>query len=390
MDRYKEITKVKRIKRKIGLAFWISIIAILFAACGKEDQKNSETLLFQYDGSKIYMNEAWIYAKTIQSQYEAWYGSSVWDYQVSDENGQKTTMEEVTKKDMITQIKMTKVLSNKAKQDGITLSAEERKKIQDNAKSFMDSVSGDEIEKTGITEEILIQVYEENALADKVYDQIKKEANITISDEECRQYKTYNLLFETFDYNENGQRSEYNNKKKAEQKKKAEEAYKRIQAGETDLEVLATEYSATRSSEYTCGDDGNTAQIYIDTIKTMKKDEISPIVESELGYHIIKMLDPNDKEAMEQKRKILLEEAESDYFHEKYAEMTKEMEEKWSFERDVNQSAYEEIIFCQNLEEDTEETTEENPTTEAVSNTAEAATEKDSKAKAASNTTEAA
>lgn len=364
-------------KKAAGLLCLCLTGTLLLGGCAGTTKSTSETVLFEYDGQKVYLDEAWVYAKTIQSQYESWYGSSIWDYEVSDEDGNPTTMEELTKKDIITQIKMVKYLSTEGQKNGISLTDEEKETAKTNAESFMSSVGEDDLKQTGITEDTMVKVYEENTLASKYHDKIVEEGNIEVSDEEARQYKTYNLLFETFEYDESGQKVEYSAKKKAAQKKKAEEALSRIRAGEDDLEALAEEYGAEQSSEYTFGDDGTTVQEYLDAAMKLKKNEVSDIVESEFGYHIIKMLDPNDADATAAKKEELLEEKENEYFTEKYAELTKDLEDKWDFDKDVNQKAYEQITFKQEETDstDTESTTStETTTSESSTDTSEATT----------------
>ena len=366
----------KWISKKLASVLCLAMTGTLLAGCGAGAKTNSETVLFEYDGQKVYLDEAWVYAKTMQSQYEAWYGSAIWDYEVSDENGEKTTIEEQAKKDVINQIKMVKFLSHQAKEEGITLDEEKQEEIQTNVDSFMSSVSEADLEQTGVTEETLKKIYEENALVSEYQDKVVEEADITVDDSECQQYKTYNLLFATFDYDENGQKVEYSKKKKAAQKKLAEEALARIQAGENsveEMEAMAEEYKADKSSEYTFGDDGTTAEEYAEAAMKLKKGEVSGIVETEFGYHIIKMIDPMDEEATEEKRQEVLKEKQTEYFTEKYSEMTKELEEQWDFEKDVNQKAFAQITFKQEESTETSETTTETGTESGT--TTEATTE---------------
>lgn len=363
----------KWISKKLAGVLCLCMAGALLVGCGSGAKSNSETVLFKYDGQNVYLDEAWVYAKTIQSQYEAWYGSSVWDYEVNDENGEKATMEEVTKKDVISQIKMVKVLSKKAKEANLTLTDEEQEQIDTNVKSFMESISDADLKQTGVTEETLKKIYEENALATKYHEQVISEANITVEDSEARQYKTYNLLFETFKTDENGQEVQYSAKKKASQKKKAEEALARIKAGENtvkDLKAMAEEYKADKSSEYTFGDDGSTVQEYADAAMKLKKGEVSGIVESQFGYHIIKMINPNDKEATKEKKEELLQEKQNQYFSEQYSKMTEDLEAKWDFDKDVDQKAFAKITFKQTEESTTasEETTESSSSTTASEN----------------------
>lgn len=345
--------------KKITKALCVCMTAALLVGCGNgATQSGKGNVLFQYAGQDVTLEEAWLYLKTMQSQYESYYGDSIWENKVTDENGKEITLAEATKKDIIKQIKMVKYMSSEAQKLKLTLTEEEKKELTANAESFIESVSKEDVEQTGITKEVVQKVYEENALASKFHDDLMKKEEIAISDEESRQYKTYNLLFETFEYDEQGQKKDFDAKKKAKQKAKAEEALARIKKGEKDLVKLAEEYKADKSSEYTFGDDGTTAPEYAKAAMKLKKGEISGIVESEFGYHIIKMIDPNDKEASEQKKQELRQQKENEFFIKKYEELTKPLEEKWDFEKDVNQELYKKLTFKKPESATTESTTE--------------------------------
>lgn len=346
--------------KKLAKALCVCMTATLLVGCGSgATQGGKNDVLFQYAGQDVTLEEAWLYLKTMQSQYESYYGDGIWENKVTDEDGKETTLAEVTKKDTIKQIKMVKYMSSEAEKLKLTLTEEEKADIAMNAESFIESVSKEDLEQTGMTKEIVEKVFTENALASKFHDDLVKKEDISISDKESRQYKTYNLLFETFEYDEQGQKKEFDAKKKAKQKAKAEEALARIKKGEKDLAKLAEKYKADKSSEYTFGDDGTTAPEYAKAAMKLKKDEISGIVESEFGYHIIKMIDPDDKEASEQKKQELRQQKENEYFAEKYEELTKPLEEKWNFEKDVNQELYKKLTFKKVEPASTESTTEE-------------------------------
>lgn len=358
--------------KKMTKALCICMTATLLVGCGSGTaQSGKGNVLFQYAGQDVTLEETWLYLKTMQSQYESYYGDSIWENKVTDEDGKETTLAEVTKKDTIKQIKMVKYMSSEAKKLELNLTEEEKKELVANAEGFMESVSKEDLEQTGITKEVVEKVYEENALASKFHDDLMAKEEIPISDEESRQYKTYNLLFETFEYDEQGQKKEYDAKQKAKQKAKAEKALARIKKGEKDLAKLAEEYKADKSSEYTFGDDGTTAPEYAKAAMKLKKGEISGIVESEFGYHIIKMIDPDDKEAGEQKKQELRQQKENEFFMKKYEELTKPLEEKWNFEKDVNQELYKKLTFKKPESASTESATEktEEASTESTTET---------------------
>lgn len=337
----------KWFNKRIAKVFCACMTAtVLLVGCGVGNLTGSKSnILFEYAGQNVTIDESWLYLKTIQSQYESYYGDDIWENQVTDEEGNQITLGEATKKDIINQIKMVKFLSSEAEKRKLSLSEAEKNEIKTNVDSFMSSISEADLKQTGITKEVVEKVFEENALSVKCREAMIKEANITVSDEESRVYKTYNLLFETFEYDNQGQKKEFDAKQKAKQKAKAEEALALIKAGEKDLAKLAKKYKADKSSEYTFSDDGTTAKEYAAAAMKLKKNQTSGIVESEFGYHIIKMLDPDDKEAGKQKKEELLQQKENEYFIEKYGEVTKELEDKWNFDKDVNQELYKELTF---------------------------------------------
>jgi peptidyl-prolyl cis-trans isomerase C len=98
--------------------------------------------------------------------------------------------------------------------------------------------------------------------------------------------------------------------KKDEAKKKVEQVMKRLKAGE-DFAAVAKEVSEDDNSKNNGGDlgylsKGRVQKSFEDAAFALKKDEISDIVKTDAGYHIIKVTDKMDA------RTISFEEAKSD------------------------------------------------------------------------------
>ena len=108
--------------------------------------------------------------------------------------------------------------------------------------------------------------------------------------------KASHILISTVD--DNGK--ELSEAKKKEAKKKAEEVLKKAKSGE-EFSELAKEYSDDKGSAENGGDlgyftKGQMVQPFEEAAFSLKPGEISGIVESQYGYHIIKVYDKIDEQ----------------------------------------------------------------------------------------------
>lgn len=336
--------------KKLMMAGILVLTIGLFSGCSQSGGSNSETLLFSYNGADVYMDEAWVYAKFAQSNNEAYYGPTIWGQEIPDETGEMVTFEELVKRDVVNTIKMVKVLASKADEYNIKLTSEEQEEMKAQAKLFVEQMSEEDKIQTGITDVLLTLVYQENGLASKVSDAISKEADVTIDEADARQISTYNLLFETFTLDENEQQVPMDKEDIKLQKEKAKKAVKRLEAG-ADIEELAVEYKADKSSPFVFGLSDQVTPEYIEAAVKLKDGEISPIVESPFGFHIIKMISSTDKEATDKKKLELESLKGQQYFKEEYEKMTSELEAKWNSKEDINQAAWKTITFMSGSDE---------------------------------------
>lgn len=73
-----------------------------------------------------------------------------------------------------------------AKEQGVELTAEEEKKVEEAGGKYFASLSKEEVEALSVDEALICQMYREYALAEKVYKQIIRDINPEISDDEAR------------------------------------------------------------------------------------------------------------------------------------------------------------------------------------------------------------
>ncbi len=344
---------MQRIRTWAAALLCIGILALL-GGC-KSDLSNEATEkveVFTIGRQSVYLNEVWIYAKTIQQEYERNYGSGIWSVELLNENGDARTVETITREDIIEEILQVKVLVYKADSFGVALTQEEKDQIQQQAGAFISGLTDADIAETGITIELAIQVYEENAIAGKVYERIMREGNVEVSDEQCRQTKVYDLYFPTYLEVGEGDFVALTEEEKATQYNTASEAYNRITATEDPLniETAAYDYGCRNSDFHTMSYDeyvDQYGQELTDQIYALKDGDYLGVVESKYGYHVFQMIAITDAEATQDKKKSMEFDLQREYFAQVYQDYLKEMDNSWKFSKNVNEDAWNLIRFTQ-------------------------------------------
>lgn len=272
-------------------------------ACGssvKEDEVVA-TINGKNITSGYYEKTLSLYKQSIESMY----GPTIWDTELENGVKYKDQFKDITLQQMID----IEVMYEEAKKENLLPSkAEVDKKFKELKKNIdSDEEYKKSLEKMGINDAYL-KTQQEQELALQNY---KNNFNKTtkISDEEMKKYyedhkkdyyrdevKASHILISTVDKN-NKPLSEA---KKKEAKKKAEDVLKKVKDGE-EFAALAKEYSDDPGSKIQGGDLGYFAKDQMvpefeAAAYALKVGEISDIVESQYGYHIIKVTDKIDEQ----------------------------------------------------------------------------------------------
>lgn len=254
------------------------------------------------------------------------------------------------------------------------LTKEEEEAADEEVKKFLDNVSDEEKEAYGFNEENIRAMYDKTYLTNKVYEAVQKDAEESLTEEEladCKFKEIQHILIstqqDTSSSAESGETEETVDEEsyKAEQKAKAEDVLKKVKDG-GDFEKLAEEYTADSGVTYYLNEKGQTpdgAQMvdaFYKAANELKEGEVSGLVETEYGYHIIKCVSEDNKEADEQaKSKLVLTKIQEDYaawMTENAAEFT----DIWKNYAVVNPTVETETEDASETESDSEESSEAN------------------------------
>ncbi|MCT4597560.1 MAG: peptidylprolyl isomerase [Vallitalea sp.] len=364
---------MKNFKKLISAIMIFSMVAVLFAGCGKKvDTKDNEgvssenegvsgegKVVSTVNGDEISLGEVNLYLRQMEAYFER-FGSDIWD-QPSGEEGK--TLVDIAKENALNAAQNATIISLLAKDKGVEVTDEQAEEADKLAHEFMDKFDKEIAKKDGITLEVIKKILNNQALAQAFFDEEMKdfeadEEELNSMLEQSDQYKGYkenghkyyvdqvrarHILFSTRD----DSNQPVSDEKKAEIKEKAEEVLAKVKAGE-DFATLAKEYSEDPGSKEKGGEytfkRGEMVTEFEETAFNMKDGEVSELVETAFGYHIIKLeehIDATDAEiqAEEAKEKNIVEEAKKQLmqkaFDGKFEEWKKDYEivvndEVWS------------------------------------------------------------
>ena len=336
-----------------SLIFSVCLLLCL-AGCERDEGKKAEgDVVMKFAGKNITLGEVFIYANTISEQYVKSYGENVWDMNVPVAENKTENMEDVTRRDIIEDIVRVKVLCAYANNYNISLTAEEEDKIKRNAEAFYKNLTDEQIEKMQLDRDIVKMVYRENEIAARVYDEVVNRAGIEVSDEDARQTTFYDLVFENYMIDAEGNVRELSEDDRNAQYERALQAYNTLVnpvsgADNTKIEGLAEFYGASDSRYYTLSP-AEIEEMYGTEIKDMiyslEDGSYSLVTESEYGYHIFYVKALTDREATDKLKNSEISTKEKAYFAEYYKKWLKETDPTYSYDRSVDQDVYKKIKF---------------------------------------------
>jgi foldase protein PrsA len=277
-----------RTKRKTFFVILLSLTLIFALGCTKEKVNEKDIVAKVGDeviSKDVYNKKLTFIKKTVESQY----GDKIW----SMDMGGKTYLQIVQEK-VLDQMIDEQAIMEYMKKEKIKV---DEKEVEDQYKAYMDSMKGQEaaekflkeLNELGIDETFLKEQMKTDLYVSKFQENIVKGLDLTDEtlkkyyDEHIKEYKTEqvkasHILVET--------------------EEKAKELLKKVKNGD-DFAELAKENSTCPSKEK--GGDlgyfqrGQMVPEFDQVAFSLKVGEVSDVVKTQFGYHIIKLMDKKEE-----------------------------------------------------------------------------------------------
>lgn len=288
----------------------------------------SDEEVFKIDSAVCTKTEVLVYMTNIQNSYEAVYGEEIWS---TDTSG--VSIQDSVKETVLARISKVKVLTLLAKKQGVALTGEEIAKTKAAAKEYYASLNNTEIEYLGVDEDILASMYQDYALAEKVYTYLIQDVNPEISDDDARTVTVSYILIKTNHVDLNGKVTQYSDASVADARQRAEQICSRINNGD-DFSSLILEYNEDNKSQCSIRK-GEMDPNFENATFNLGKDEVSGVVETAEGFYIIKVLNAYDREETDSNKQEMIKQMREEAFQNVYESFLSNLtgnlnEEVWS------------------------------------------------------------
>ena len=289
-----------REKLKKGLALCLAACLSMGGLVGCSHFENTEIVLttgltekqlFKVGSSVCTLPEAMIYVADYQTQYESVYGVQMWEH---DFGG--ITLEEYVKNIIVSQLASMKAITLLAKDYEVELTEAEKERVKKAAEEYYKSLSARAVEYMGIERGDAEKLYADHVLSRKVYQEITKDVNTEVSDDEARIITVQQIRV---DSEESGQN-----------------VLERLEEGKEFL-TLASVYSQDSQLSYTFGR-GEKEAAYEEAAFSLEKEAVSGLIEGEDGFYILKCVDNFDREATEANKVTMVERRRGEIFGKVY------------------------------------------------------------------------
>lgn len=318
--------------KRIGMVLALCL-CIAMTACGEEKPEDAEEAVAGYEraasvnngtpaGDSVALSvgkttvtydEYNIYEYFMANQYESVLGENVWDYTVGTDG---RTIRQDAVEDVLRLIIQVKVTGKAAELQEVMLAADEKEEADNSASKYCEKLPEEVKKKYGMNAALMSRIFEENKLAEKMYNIIIGKVNVKLSEEEAQAARVQ-LIYRKAD---EGNRDAVRNL--------ANELQGRAKTVES-FYTLAKENTQADGVEYLVGRQDSRSGL-AEAVLSMKPGEVSGVIEETDGFYIAYCVEGNSKSVRNEYKNQVVEERQNEAFANAYKKWADSYEVKVS------------------------------------------------------------
>lgn len=285
-----------------------------------------EDELFKIGQEVCTSQQAAVLLASQRNSYEAVYGDGIWKVPVGGSDFEGVVLDSM--KALLAQMKCMVLM---AREYEVTLPEAEKRRIREAAAEFCQSVDTGELAAARVTEDDVYQVFYEYRLSNQLIDELTRNVDVEISDNDARIVQVQQIFFSTVSTEGNPLPPE----EKESRYERLTAIRQRIDGGE-DFGKLAEIYDVSQQTHFSIGR-GEMPQVYEDAVFALEDGEVSDIIETETGFYLVKCLEDYDIDATQIHKEQMGAVKKKDAFSQLYDTFTAGLTSEF------NQSAWEQL-----------------------------------------------
>lgn len=306
-------------KRKMTFFFICFVLCFTMSSCKKDETSGEESVSIEsalpvengtlgdestaisVGKTAVTYEEYRVYKYFMESRYEKVFGTGVWQF--APEEGGNTIGQDAIE-DVLRLIIRVKVINKEAVRQNITLAADEKEEADTGAASFVESLSEKVRKEKGIQMAVVSRIFEENRLAEKMYNIVTGNADTELAKKDCEAARIQYIYMEANDTN------------REDVKQTMSELKNRAKSGGSFYR-LAKENTSSGVTESLIGLADERSRL-AQAVLSMKQGEISDVIEESDGYYLVYCVEENSKKIREEYRNQIIEKRQNKAFADAY------------------------------------------------------------------------
>ena len=319
-------------KNRIIAILLCACMAFGLTACGDEDKTDEpkiesesaasvnngtladDSVVIAVGKTTVTNQEYKVYYSFMKNQYEDLLTADVWNYKSTDSS--KSIGQEAVE-DVVRLAIQVKVICKAAALQNVTLAADEKEQADFNAKTYLEKIPENERQADGLNATVLTKIFEENKLAEKMYNVVAGKVNSNLSADEMQATKAAVLQLN------------FNKDNKESVRQTANQLLQQAKEGTNSFYSIAKNNTQGDEVEVLLGKkDSNTT--LANTALGMGKNEISNVIEEKNAFYIIQILQTSNDQINGEYKNQIVQKMQEEAFQQAYQEWAEAYEVKVS------------------------------------------------------------